>query len=81
MDVMIQRSSSEEDVKVAKDSRDQYEACLSKAFVGYKPEDMKATSCDCVAICVCERAKDFVLRAKEACEQSAGSVEVGRQFS
>ena len=49
MDVMIQRSSSEDDVKAAKDSRDQYEACLDKAFAGYKPEDMKATSCDCVA--------------------------------
>ena len=81
MDSMIQKSSSEEDVKAAEEARACYQACLGDSFTGFRPGAQQADTCDCVGDCVCMGVGDFVCRTMRAAEKSAGSVEVGRKFS
>jgi exonuclease III len=81
MDTMIQRSSSEVDVKAAEASREQYQTCLGESFTGFVLGTQRAAVCDCIGTCVCAGVVDFVRRTMQAAEQSAGSVEVGRKFS
>jgi len=81
MDAMIQRSSSEADVKAAEDNRANYQTCLGESFAGFELGTQQAAVCDCIGACVCEGVSDFVRRTMSAAERSAGSVEVGRKFS
>ena len=81
MDSMIQKSSSADHVKLAEDSRAQYQACLGDSFTGFAPDTQRAARCDCVGACVCAGVEDFVRRTMRAAEQSVGSVEVARKFS
>lgn len=83
MEVMIQKSSKEEDIQVAEAMRELYSGALREAFKGFTKELLDTKRCSgCASTqCTCEGVAECMRRFKAAAEKSVGSTVVGKRFS